>query len=197
MRESGILRNVGCVRALIGFLPALTILGGIGMIVAGFVQAPGDERAAGAFANDPGCRVDLIAGGVPGVTAGSACRVVAVQVLDAANRLSGGVRSKSETPYARLSMPDGSHRETALAGDDGRAFVRQVYAGTPGRVLLFHGQVVRVAANGIAADARSAPGQAARSNAELPWIGAGLIAFGLFMFWAMRRAQRVVANASR
>ncbi len=168
---------------MLGIVPALTVLFGIFLIVAGLLQAPRDDRAAAAFRNDPGCQVDLASGRA----AGGACRVVVVRITDASLRATGGTRSTSTTPYVAFILPNGTRRSVTLVDADGRNFVRQVYPDTPGRALLFDGQVVRVAANGIAADADTAPTRMASSDAVLPWIGGGIVVFGLLIFWLGRR----------
>ena len=160
---------------------------GIAFIVFGRQLAPADTVAAQAFRTDPSCTAPLSAVVPPGN-----CTVVAATVLVAVMRVGNAMgRTRSRTPYVYLHFADGSTLSDDLEGSDGRDFVQSVHSGAPARAQLFRGKLVRVASGRSTAETISAPDVSAATDAEMPWVGAVLIAVAsLFAFAGLRGARR-------
>ncbi len=171
-------------------VPALTVVLGVVLIVAVFRESPHDSAAARAFAGDRSCGSDLTT--VPPIGDGN-CTVVDAAVvradLSASSRT--GTRAMSMTPHVVLRLATGTQLAANLPGADGRTFVNRVYPGTTARAQLFAGRLVRVWENGLTAETDLAPDVMAASDATLPWVGGGMVVFGvlagLLVRWNVRR----------
>jgi hypothetical protein len=146
---------------------------GLWLVVTSLQQHPGDAAVADAFRRDAGCGTDL-----PSGPAAGACRVQDAVIDEATEFHLGSVRRKHDDDVVVLRAGDRVRRRVHLSDADGPAFVHGVARGTPARVQLFHGTIVRLAANGMTAETRAAPDVVASSNGQMPWVGGGIAAAG-------------------
>jgi hypothetical protein len=160
---------------------------GTGFIVSGRALAPADTSNARTFRTDPSCTAPLT-----GAAPSGACSVVAAKVLVAGMRRTGGLsRTHGNTPFVYLHFADGSPHQDDLEGSAGRDFAESVRPGAPARVQLFRGTMVRVASGSSSAETISAPDVSARTDSEMPWVGAVLMVIGgLFAFGGIRSMRR-------
>ena len=163
----------------------LTIGFGIATAISGLTQASRDDRASAEFRSDRGCAVDLAAGD----TASGACATVPVRFVYVS---AGALGRSTGPPFVDIALTGRSPSRAPLVWSAGRRFAEAVRPGTPGRALLFHGAVVRVAANGIAADTQSAPVGMARRDLVLPWVGSAVAVFGLVFLLGTHRLMRLI-----
>lgn len=143
---------------------------GLWLALTSVQQHPGD--AAVAFQRDASCGTDLAS-----ARAAGACRMQDAVIDEATEFHLGSVRRSRDDDVVVLHA--GGHvLRVHLSGAGGPAFVHGVARGTPARVQLFHGNIVRLAANGITAETRAAPDVVASSNGQMPWVGGGIAAVG-------------------
>jgi hypothetical protein len=193
--QAGAMRAFRLFFGLLFLVPALTVVFGIVLIVAGFRQSPHDSTVARTFAGDRSCGPDLTA--APSIGDGN-CTVVDATVVraDLSPSSSAGTHAMSTMPHVALRLADGTQLGADLAGADGRAFVHRVYPGSMARAQLFGGRLVRVAENGVTAKTDFAPDVMASSDGMLPWIGGGMIVFGLLAGLLVRWNVRRLGGAS-
>jgi len=170
-------------------VPLLSIVGGIGLIVAGFAQAQRDDAAVQVFRADPSCGPNLRRSG----NALGNCTVLGAQVVSVYDGSGvGGGSALQSGPSVTLTFDDGTTQVVSLAatGSGTAAFVHGVYPGTAVRVQRYRGAVARVGQGAYAADASGAPEAMVTNDAQLRWVGVfvAVAAFiGLLLAWHLRR----------
>lgn len=183
-------RRFGCTFVAV---PLALIALGIMFVLSARELAPRDREEASAFRTDPSCTASLRAAVVP---AGQ-CDVSDVAVLATEMRTSGGVsRTRTTTPYVYVRLADGRSYDEELDGSAGRDFVASVPSGSHARAQRFRGRLVRVSSGNSSAETTSAPDVNAASDAEMPWVGAGLIAVAVLIVLARARAVRRASGAA-
>jgi hypothetical protein len=166
---------------------------GIMFVASGRELAPRDREEAQAFRTDPSCTASLSATVVPP----GQCDVSDVAVLATEMRTAGGFsRTRSRTPYVFVRLADGRSYDEELDGFAGRDFVASVPSGSRARAQRFRGRLVRVASGKSSAETISAPDVNAASDAEMPWVGAGLIVIAVLIVLARARAVRRAGSAA-
>lgn|GEM_PF-2033776 len=183
-------RRFGC-----GFVavPLVLLALGIMCVAAGRELAPHDRAEALAFRTDPSCTAPLTAAVVPR----GQCVVSDVAVLATEMRTGGGIsRTHSTTPYVYVHLADGRSYDEELEGSDGRFFVDSVPSGSHARAQLFRGRLVRVASGNASAETASAPDVNAATDAQMPWIGGGLIVIAVLVVLARALAMRRAGSAA-
>ncbi len=161
---------------------------GIGFIVSGRQLAPNETADAKVFRTDPSCTAPLTSA----VAAKGDCTVVTAAFVVPGVRRGGGMsRTPSETPYVYVRFADGTSQTDDLEGSDGRWFASSVRPGSPARVQLFRGKLVRVASGNSVAETISAPDVSATTVSQMPWVGGVLIAIAaLFALGGVRSMRR-------
>ena len=183
-------RRFGCTFVA---LPLVLIALGIMFVVSGRELAPRDREDARAFRTDPSCTASLSATVVPP----GQCDVSDVAVLATEMRTGGGMsRTRSTTPYVYVRLPDGTSYHEELDGSAGRDFVASVPSGSRARAQRFRGRLVRVASGKSSAETISAPDVNAASDAQMPWVGAGLVVIAVLVVLARLRVVRRAGNAA-
>lgn len=169
------------------FVFALILMAiGAGFIWAGQAAAPSDDADAKVFASDPSCAVSLGRDLPTG-----ACQTVDGKVIGAEVRYHGIGRTRAHDDLVTVQLTDGTIHEEAMYGSTGGLFVYAVKAGDPARVQRFHGEIVRILADGLTVEMMSAPDVSATADSQMPWAGAGLIVVGLlFAVFGVREARR-------
>ena len=184
-----VLRRAPAVRIALMYVVCVACIPlGLWLAVASLQQHPGDAAVADAFRRDASCGTDLAS-----ALAAGACRVQDAVIDEATEFHLGSVRRNRDDDVVVLHAGDRVLR-VHLSGANGPAFVHGVARGMPARVQLFHGTIVRLAANGITAETRAAPDVVASSNGQMPWVGGGIAAvgavFGLAATSLLRRGGR-------
>jgi hypothetical protein len=157
-------------------IAAAILVGGGGWCVAdGMSSSSHDEARARRFRTEPSCSAAAAAAGVQGV-----CRTEPVTVVSAHVRWVGSGHGRTRKPYVSFRVPySDAVLEQKLYGSDGVRFAERVRAGARGYLQTYHGEVVRVAADGLSAEAPNAPDAQATEDRVLALVGAGLILGGL------------------
>jgi hypothetical protein len=160
------------------------IAAGLALAVISLRQQPGDAAVAAAFARDASCGTDLA-----GPPAAGACRVENATVDEATEFHLGSVRRR-HSDFVVVLRAGAGVRRVHLSGASGPAFVHGVARGAPARVQFFHGDVVRIGADGLTAETQAAPDVVASSNGQMPWVGGGIALVGAVFGVAATRLSR-------
>ncbi len=163
---------------------------GIAVAVTGVRASGGDDAAARAFRADPSCGADLSAARV----AAGACRVEDAVIVSATEFRLGSVRHPHSDDVVVVRI-GAERRRVHLDASNGGVFVHAVAADAPARVQFYRSVVVRVEANGVTAATLASPDVVASSNAQTPWVGAGIAGIGVVFGIAATALRR--RNAAR
>jgi hypothetical protein len=153
----------------------LCIAAGIAVAVTGVRAAGGDDATARAFRTDQSCGADLSA--ARGAGAG-ACRVADAVIERATEFRLGSVRHPHTDDVVVVRI-GAERRRIYLDASNGGVFVHAVASDAPARVQFYRSKLVRVEANGVTAETQAAPDVVASSNAQTPWVGAGISGVGV------------------
>jgi hypothetical protein len=152
----------------------LFVAAGIAVAVTGVRASGADDATARAFRTDPSCGADLSAAGGAGA---GACRVRDAVIESATEFRLGSVRHP-HTDDVVVVRVGAERRRVHLDASNGGVFVHAVASDAPARVQFYRSLLVRVEANGVTAETLAAPDVVASSNAQTPWVGAGIAAIG-------------------
>lgn len=166
---------------------------GIFVAVTATRASGGDDATARAFRSDPSCGADLAVARTGGTAAG-ACHVADATIVQATELVLGSVRHRHLDDAVVLRV-GGERRRVHLSSENGATFVHTVATDAPARVQFYRDAVVRVEASGVTAETLAAPDVVAGSNAQMPWVGAGIAAIGV-VFGVAATALRRRARAS-